>query len=59
MNSEPAYAIGTPGTKWSDGDKVTWLTQQQKKRSYYEQVVTKLDKLSAVFTIEQYGWFCH
>ncbi|UUO25415.1 peptidase [Colwellia sp. M166] len=55
MNTEAAYAIGTLGKKWTDGDKETWFQQQQKKRSYFEQVVTKLDELSANFIIEQYG----
>ncbi len=55
MNTEAAYAIGTLGKKWTDGDKETWFQQQQKKRSYFEEVVTKLDDLSADFIIEQYG----
>ncbi len=55
MNTEAAYAIGTPGKKWTDGDKETWFQQQHKKRSYFEQVVTKLDELSTDFIIEQYG----
>jgi len=55
MKIETAYAIGTVGKKWTDGDKETWFHQQQKKRSYFEQVVTKLEDLSAAFTIEQYG----
>lgn len=55
MTTEAAYPIGTTGKKWTDGDKETWFQQQQKKRSYFEQVVTKLDELSANFTIEQYG----
>jgi hypothetical protein len=55
MNTEAAYAIGTLGKKWTDGDKEIWFQQQQKKRSYFEEVVTKLDDLSADFIIEQYG----
>ncbi|SEL55314.1 Succinylglutamate desuccinylase / Aspartoacylase family protein [Colwellia chukchiensis] len=55
MNTQTAYGIGTPGKKWTDGDKETWLSQQQKKRSYYQQVVTKLEDLGTAFTIEQYG----
>ena len=55
MNTEAAYAIGTPGKKWTDGDKEIWFQQQQKQRSYFEQVVTKFDELNTTFTIEQYG----
>tara|TARA_R110000737_G_scaffold236632_1_gene249024 strand:+ start:11781 stop:12698 length:918 start_codon:yes stop_codon:yes gene_type:complete len=55
MNTEAAYAIGTPGKKWTDGDKEIWFQQQHKQRSYFEQVVSRLDELSANYTIEQYG----
>lgn len=55
MNTEAAYPIGKVGKKWTDGDKETWFHQQQKKRSYFEQIVTKIDELSATYTIEQYG----
>ncbi|MBA6391931.1 M14 family metallocarboxypeptidase [Colwellia sp. BRX10-3] len=55
MNSEAAYPIGEQGKKWTDGDKEIWFQHQQKKRSYFEEVVTKLDGLSERYTIEQYG----
>jgi hypothetical protein len=55
MNIEAAYPIGELGKKWTDGDKEIWFQQQQKKRSYFEEVVTKLEGLSESYTIEQYG----
>jgi hypothetical protein len=55
MNIEAAYPIGELGKKWTDGDKEIWFQQQQKKRSYFEEVVTKLEGLSECYTIEQYG----
>jgi hypothetical protein len=55
MNIESAYPIGELGKKWTDGDKEIWFQQQQKKRSYFEEVVIKLEGLSECYTIEQYG----
>ena len=55
MNTEAAYPIGELGKKWTDGDKEIWFQQQQKKRSYFDEVVTKLDSLNEHFIIEQYG----
>ena len=37
------------------GDKESWFQQQNKKRSYYEQVVSHLDSLNEDYIIEQYG----
>lgn len=53
--AETEYGIGTLGKKWTDGDKEIWFQQQQKKRSYFDEVVAKLDDLSENFIIEQYG----
>lgn len=55
MNIEATYPIGKTGVKWTDGDKETWFHQQQKKRSYFDDVVSQLDDLTADYTIEQYG----
>lgn len=55
MNTEAAYPIGEHGKKWTDGDKESWFQQQNKKRSYYEQVVSHLDSLNEDYIIEQYG----
>lgn len=31
------YHIGTPGKKWGSEEKVQWLSEQSKKRSYKEE----------------------
>ena len=49
------YHIGTPNQKWGDDEKTQWLSEQQKKRLYSEEVVAKLDKLAKDFDIESYG----
>ncbi|MCT6698076.1 M14 family metallocarboxypeptidase [Rheinheimera sp. 4Y26] len=43
----PLYAIGTPGQPWGDAEKALWLSQQQQKRSYQQDVVTPLTQLFA------------
>ncbi|WNC73281.1 M14 family metallocarboxypeptidase [Thalassotalea psychrophila] len=49
------YPIGTPGQKWGDAEKAQWLAMQTIKRSYQQEVVSKIDALKANFDVEQYG----
>lgn len=44
---QPLYAIGTPGQPWGQAEKTLWLSQQQIKRSYQQDVVTPLQQLFA------------
>jgi hypothetical protein len=55
MTEATAYPIGTPGEKWGNKEKAAWLARQQIKRSYQEEVVTRLEPLKARFDIEPYG----
>ncbi|MDV5170373.1 M14 family metallocarboxypeptidase [Photobacterium rosenbergii] len=55
MKREHNYPIGTPGTPWGDDEKAQWLAQQTIKRSYQEEVVTKIDALRDRFDVSQYG----
>ena len=52
-------AIGTPGIPWGSQEKKIWLSQQTIKRSYQEQVISRVEKieqqLSSILTVEQYG----
>ncbi|MEH6452965.1 MAG: M14 family metallocarboxypeptidase [Psychromonas sp.] len=41
--------------KWGDIEKAEWLQQQVIKRSYQDDVVTRIDNLKSDFDIEQYG----
>ncbi|MDP2560120.1 M14 family metallocarboxypeptidase [Psychrobium sp. 1_MG-2023] len=50
-----AYPIGTPGEVWGETEKQTWLAQQHIKRSYLEQVVSKITTLNDSLDVEQYG----
>lgn len=49
------YPIGIPGKKWGESEKQIWREQQSIKRSYKEQVVSKLQKLSQELRVHQYG----
>ncbi|AZG36855.1 MULTISPECIES: M14 family metallopeptidase [Shewanella] len=55
MSNSTAYPIGTPGQKWTDADKSQWLAQVTIKRSYQDEVVSKLTPLAAQFEQVQYG----
>ncbi|WP_325894360.1 M14 family metallopeptidase [Grimontia sp. NTOU-MAR1] len=49
------YPIGTPGQPWGKEEKSQWLNTVSIKRSYQEEVVTKIEALKNRFDIEQYG----
>lgn len=53
--TKTVYPIGTSGKKWGKEEKQQWLSQQTIKRSYSEQVITKINGLNNVFEIVQYG----
>ncbi|MCG7585936.1 peptidase, partial [Photobacterium sp. OFAV2-7] len=55
MSSSHSYPIGTPGQKWSDKEKAAWLEQVTIKRSYQDEVVTKLTPLGERFDLLKYG----
>ena len=55
MKNESTYPIGTPGTAWNDAEKAEWLATMTVKRSYQEEVATKINALSDRFDVSQYG----
>lgn len=55
MTNSDSYPIGTPGTPWGDAEKAQWLANQSVKRSYQDEVLSKLEPLNQHFVIEQYG----
>ncbi|WP_395354429.1 M14 family metallocarboxypeptidase [Vibrio sp. D3] len=55
MKSGYIYPIGTPGQPWSEEERKAWLATQEVKRSYQDEVVSKIDALRERFDIEQYG----
>ena len=55
MSNSTPYPIGTPGQKWTDADKAQWLAQVAIKRSYQDEVVSKLAQITGPFEQVQYG----
>ncbi|MGR5213534.1 M14 family metallopeptidase [Vibrio harveyi] len=55
MKSGYTYPIGTPGQSWGEAERKAWREQRDVKRSYQEEVVTKIDALRERFDVEQYG----
>ncbi len=55
MKQLATYSIGIPGNKWGEEEKRLWLLQQEVKRSYQKEVVSKLEPLKERFDVEQYG----
>ncbi len=55
MKNDYIYPIGTPGQAWNEKEKAAWLVTMTVKRSYQEEVVTKINALSDRFDVSQYG----
>ncbi|CAH1542074.1 Peptidase [Vibrio rotiferianus] len=55
MKSGYTYPIGTPDQPWGEAERKAWCEQRDVKRSYQEEVVTKIDALRERFDVEQYG----
>ncbi|MFG6247780.1 M14 family metallopeptidase [Vibrio diabolicus] len=55
MKSGYIYPIGTPSQPWSEEERQAWLATQEVKRSYQDEVVSKIDALRERFDVEQYG----
>jgi hypothetical protein len=56
MNSAPTpYPIGTPGLPWGETERAVWLSRQIRHRSYAEDVLSALERISARFDVSEYG----
>ncbi|MFQ3209591.1 MAG: hypothetical protein ACI9U5_001642 [Colwellia sp.] len=53
--SDSVYSIGKQGQAWTATEKALWCTQQVIKRSYQDEVLTKLELLTSSFDMIQYG----
>lgn len=47
--------IGTPGQSWGEAEKAEWLSMQVRRRSYEEEVVQAIERLSTRFDVVRYG----
>lgn len=55
MTQQTIYHIGTPNKPWGAEEKAQWLAEQSKKRSYFDDVVSKIETFKNDFNVEQYG----
>lgn len=55
MTNNLGHTIGTTGQKWGDTEKQQWFDEQTIKRSYKDEVISKIDVLSSQFDVIQYG----
>ena len=53
------YPIGTPGKPWGADERAQWLALHSIKRSYQDEVVTKIDAMKSTFDVVQYGALSH
>ena len=53
--SDSVYSIGKQDQAWAETEKVLWFTKQVIKRSYEDEVLTKLELLTSSFDMIQYG----
>lgn len=53
--SDSDYSIGTKGQPWTAEDRDLWLNKQVIKRCYQDEVLSKLESVTAFFTMTQYG----
>lgn len=56
MTNNVENSIGTLGQKWNEIDKLKWFEQQTIKRSYQDEVISKITLLSPTFDIVEYGY---
>lgn len=48
-------ATDTKLTPWGPAEKEQWLSEQHIKRSYHDDVLTKVEKLKSILDVTQYG----
>lgn len=49
------YPIGTPGQPWTAEERVAWAEAAEVKRSYADEVVSKVNQLRQKWDVSQYG----
>ena len=49
-----AYPIGTPGQPWGAAERAEWLSRQQRRRSYADEVLARIDALRSRFDVAGY-----
>jgi hypothetical protein len=55
----PFYPVGTLGKPWGAKERAEWLSRQTIKRTYKEEVLSKLENLKETFDVTKYGALSH
>lgn len=55
IDTSASYPIGSPGVAWGDAERARWLARQTRQRSYASDVVSAIERLSARFSVVEYG----
>ncbi len=55
MTAATPYPIGAPGVPWGEAEREVWLSRQVRHRSYTDEVVSVVERLSARFEVAEYG----
>ncbi|MGH8273444.1 MAG: M14 family metallopeptidase [Gammaproteobacteria bacterium] len=55
MKASAHYPIGTPGEPWGGAEIAEWRSRQTRKRSYEEEVLSRVEALRERFDVAQYG----
>ncbi len=54
-----SYPIGTPGQPWTPADRLAWRAGQTRRRSYADEVLSRIDALRPHLDVIQYGTLDH
>lgn len=54
-STSASFPIGTPGQPWGAAEKSEWLSRQARRRSYADEVLSRIDALRARFEVSEYG----
>ncbi|HYW77079.1 MAG TPA: M14 family metallocarboxypeptidase [Gammaproteobacteria bacterium] len=55
MTQDASYPIGTPGQPWGEAEVAAWRSRQERRRSYEEDVLRRVEALRDRFQVTRYG----
>lgn len=55
MQAPPRYPIGIPGQPWGAAERLQWLAQQRRQRSYADDVLARVPGWRDAFDVIEYG----
>lgn len=55
MNTSTPFPIGTPGVPWGAAEVAAWRALHPRRRSYADEVLTRIDALRDGYEVSEYG----